>query len=111
MPAPICTTASVIQCPHGGQASLLTSDTQLRIEGAFALLETDVHPVAGCPFTLPGPKPSPCLSIRWSAGATQTKVRGVPVLLQTSVGVCYSAEQAPQGVALVTQVQTQAHGF
>jgi hypothetical protein len=110
MPAPICTTTSTIQCPHGGMAILLTSDTQMQIQGAFALLETDVHPVAGCPFML-GLAYHPCVTIRWSAGATQTKVNGIPVLLQTSVGVCYAADQAPQGVALITQVQSLALGI
>jgi hypothetical protein len=110
MPVPICTTTSTIQCPHGGMAILLTSDAQMQVQGAFALLETDVHPVAGCPF-MAGPVYHPCVTIRWSAGATQTKVNGIPVLLQTSVGVCYAADQAPQGVALITQVQSLALGI
>lgn len=109
MPVPICTTTSTIQCPHGGRAILLTTNTLMQIQGAFALLETDVHPVVGCPFT-PGSVYHPCVTIRWSTGATQTNVAGVPVLLQTSVGVCYAADQAPQGTALITQVQTSALG-
>jgi len=110
MGVPICTTNSTIQCPHGGMAILLTSDTQMQIQGGYALLETDVHPVAGCSFTL-GPVYHPCVTIRWSAGATQTKVNGIPVLLQTSVGVCYAADQAPHGTALITQVQSVAMGI
>jgi hypothetical protein len=90
-------------CPHGGQAQLLTSNTDALIDGAPALLQTDIHPVVGCPFTPVAY--SPCTSIRWLTGSTQTKVRGVPVLLQISVGLCLSAAQAPQGTALVVQVQ------
>jgi hypothetical protein len=110
MPIPICTTTSTIQCPHGGMAILLTSNTLMQIQGAFALLETDVHPVVGCPFML-GVVYHPCVTIRWSVGAIQTKVNSIPVLLQTSVGVCYAADQAPQGIALITQVQPLAQGI
>ena len=34
----------------------------------------------------------------------------VPVLLQTSVGLCLNAAQAPQGVAIVVQVQQRGEG-
>jgi hypothetical protein len=51
------------------------------------------------------------VTIRWSVGAMQTKVNSIPVLLQTSVGVCYAADQAPQGIALITQVQPIAQGI
>lgn len=109
MPSPICTTASTIQCPHGGVATLLTSNTVARAQGAFVLLETDVHTVAGCPFYR-GDSYSPCVTIRWSAAATKCTVNGVAALLQSSTGVCYSASQAPQGTALITQVQPMAQG-
>jgi hypothetical protein len=43
--------------------------------------------------------------------ATQTLVQHVPVLLQTSVGLCLNAAQAPQGAAIVVQVQQKAKGL
>jgi hypothetical protein len=43
-------------------------------------------------------------------GATQTKVNQTPVLLQTSSGLCFSAEQIPQGPPVITQVQQKAKG-
>jgi hypothetical protein len=110
MGIPILTTTSTLFCPHGGSVILLTTNVDMIIQGAPALLLTDVHPVAGCPFTI-GPKYSPCLTLRWLVGATQTNVRGVPVLLQNSVGICYNAEQAPQGPAIVAQVQQIALGL
>jgi hypothetical protein len=97
------TTNSRILCPHGGQAGLMTSNTKVFCRGAPVLLETDIHPVAGCPFTI-GPKASPCVKIQWIAGHADTLVEGVPVLCQTSIGTCYSAEQAPQGVAVIVAV-------
>ena len=55
--------------------------------------------------------PLPCLTIQWVTGATQTKVHGIPVLLQTSVGLCLNAFQAPQGPAVVVQAQQRALGI
>lgn len=109
MSVPILTTASTVLCPHGGTAWLFTSNVDLVVDGAPALLLTDQHPVTGCPFTV-GPKAQPCVLIRWLVGATVTRVRGIPVLLQTSVGLCFSAEQIPQGPPLVAQVQQQGRG-
>jgi len=105
---PILTTTSTVMCPHGGQAQLLTSNTEALIDGAPALLQTDVHVIVGCPFT--PVSYSPCVTIRWVTAATQTSVRGVPVLLQTSTGLCLNAAQAPQGTAMVVQVQSKAKG-
>ena len=105
---PILTTTSTVMCPHGGQALLLTSNTEALIDGAPALLQTDVHPIIGCPFTPVAY--SPCVTVRWITAATQTSVRNVPVLLQTSVGLCLNAAQAPQGIAIVVQVQQRGKG-
>jgi hypothetical protein len=110
MAVPICTTASTMTCPHGGTIILTTSNAKMKVQGAFALLVTDVHIVAGCPFAV-GPKYQPCVTVRWSAGATETNVDGTPVLIQTSIGTCYSVEQIPQGVAVIAQVQPNAKGL
>jgi hypothetical protein len=108
---PILTTLSKIQCPHGGQVTLSTANTVGQIDGGYALLQTDIHTVSGCPFTVaPGPKPQPCVTVRWISGATQNKINQTPVLLQTSSGLCYSAEQIPQGPPVVVQVQSKALG-
>jgi len=100
MPGRVLTTGSQVQCPHGGQATLTTANTATKPASGHALLESDVHPVAGCPFTIAS-KPSPCVRIEWSAAATKLAVNGTKVLLESSVGICYSPESAPQGVALV----------
>jgi hypothetical protein len=106
---PMLTSASTVICPHGGQALLLTTNTDALVQGAPVLLQTDVHAVVGCPF-FAGPVYSPCVTIRWLSGATQTSIRGTPVLLRNSVGLCQNAAQAPQGTAVVVQTQTQAQG-
>jgi hypothetical protein len=108
MPGYILTTMSQVKCTHGGTATLTTANTMIKIDGAPALLETDVHPVVGCPFTVPGPKPQPCVKIEWEAGAEKCKIKGKKVLIQSSVGKCISAEGATQGVAIVAQTQIKA---
>ena len=100
----LLTTASSVMCPHGGQAMLVTSNARVTASGAPILLETDIHPVVGCPFTI-GPKYSPCVRIEWSAGSRAVSIGGTPVLVTTSVGKCIGAEGAPQGVAIIGQTQ------
>ena len=108
MPGAVLTTASTVMCMHGGTAILTTMNTRLIVVGMPALLQTDVHAVAGCPFQIPvgvGTKPSPCIRIEWQGGSTQLTIGGVGVLVQTSIGICYSPEGAPQGVAIIAATQ------
>ena len=108
---PILTTTSIVMCPHGGMARLSTTNTEMLLDGVPALLLSDVHQIVGCPFTLPPAVPSPCLTIEWLVGATQTSLHSVPVLLLSSVGLCYNAAHAPQGLAVVMQAQQRAMGI
>ena len=110
MPGYVLTTMSQVLCTHGGKAMLTTANTKVKIQSAPALLETDVHTVTGCTFTLPGPKPSPCVRIEWTAGAVLNKNDGTKLLIQTSVGKCMSAEGAMQGIANIAQTQMKARG-
>jgi hypothetical protein len=101
------TTMSTIMCPHGGQALLITTQAQALADRALVLLETDIHTVVGCPFTV-GQKYSPCVRIEWSAGATNVTVNGTATLTQTSIGQCFNAEGAVQGVATIVSTQQEA---
>jgi hypothetical protein len=101
---PILTTTSTVTCPHLGKAVLQTTNTVARIAGAPALLVTDVHAVTGCTST------PPCVAIAWAAGATQAKLGGIPLLLRTSVGICFNSFLIPQGVAVIAQTQTRGLG-
>jgi hypothetical protein len=106
MPGKVLTTGSQVKCPHGGSATLSTANAKASPASGKALLESDIHTVAGCAFTI-GTKPSPCIRIQWSAGAAKLKATGTPVLVESSVGMCYSAEGAPQGTALVVQADAK----
>jgi hypothetical protein len=110
MPGNVLTTSSTVLCMHGGSAILTTSNSKMMVDSMPALLETDVHSVAGCPFQIPAPsgtKPSPCIRIQWSGGAVKLTVGGVGVLMQSSIGMCYSPEGAVQGVANIVNTQVK----
>jgi hypothetical protein len=109
MAAGILDLGCTIQCPHGGQATVSPGNTDVTVGGNPALLATDVMTIAGCSFNVSG-SPVPCVTIQWSAPATRNTVSTVPVLLETSVGVCLNAAGAPQGTAIVNGVQTSASG-
>jgi hypothetical protein len=106
MPGDVLTVGATVQCPHGGRAVLMTSNTRVSGKDGPVLLESDVHLVLGCPFTV-GPKYSPCVRIQWSAPATQTNANGVQPLVETSIGMCIGAEGGPQGIAIVASTQRQ----
>ena len=85
MPGPVLTIAAAATCPHGGKVT-----------------------IAGCPFQIPigtGTKPQPCVKVQYTVPATRVQVLGSPVVLSTSVGLCQSAEQIPQGAPIVSAVQ------
>lgn len=107
MAGKILTIASSITCLHGGRALLFTTNARVRVDGAPALLESDVLPVVGCPF-YDGSKYSPCIRIEWSAGASKVKVNGTRVLVRSSIGKCLNAQSATQGLALILNTQVKA---
>ena len=96
-----------IQCPHGGQATPVPTNTKVKVDGSFALLSTDQFIVAGCTFQLPGPVPSPCMTVEWSMEATKVTIDGTGPLLESSMGLCKAATQAVQGPASVSGAQTK----
>jgi hypothetical protein len=106
MAGQLLTRASQIQCVHGAPAVLLTTNAVTKAVRADVLLETDVHLVTGCPFVI-GLKPSPCVRIEWTAGASAATVQGTKVLTRFSVGKCISPEGAVQGVAIIASTQTK----
>ena len=45
--------------------------------------------------------------MQWTVPATRVLINGQPALLQTSTGLCLSAEQIPQGPPIITVTQTR----
>lgn len=107
MPGPIYHVGASAICPHGGQVTTVSSNARVLVNGMPAATVADTSLIAGCPFQLPGPTPSPCITVRWLVPAVRVSVMGQQVLLQTSQNLCLSAAQAPQGPAIVTVNQTR----
>jgi hypothetical protein len=108
---PLLDTKSALQCAHGMKVEHPPSQVRVKTNGAPVLTVADIGAITGCPFTIPTAKPSPCVTTEWTQGATRVKIDGKAVLLQTSIGVCKSPEQAPQGPPLVTATQMRVKGI
>lgn len=97
-------------CPHGGQITTISSNARVLVSGQPVATLADTSLVAGCPFTVPPSKPQPCIKVQWLAPAVRVMVGGQPALLQTSPGLCLSAEQIPQGPPTVVAGQLRVQG-
>lgn len=102
------TTASSMTCPHGGTVSATTTNATTDAGGSKIVTIGDTFTISGCAFTLPGPKPSPCVRVQWVVPDVRVRVGGVPTLSQTSVGICMSADSIPQGPVVVSSTQVRA---
>jgi len=91
-------------CPHGGQVTIIPSSPRVLVSGQAVATLADTTLVAGCAFTVP------CVKVQWIAGAVRVTVGGQPALLQTSPGLCQSAEQIPQGPPTVIAGQIRVKG-
>lgn len=100
---------ATVMCPHGGQATLLPSQSRVQAGTQPVATLSDVYTITGCAFA-PGGKPQPCVTIQWVTPSGRIQVNGQPALLRSSVGLCQSAEKIPQGPPLVTVVQQRAVG-
>jgi hypothetical protein len=106
----LLTTASILMCPHGGTVSAISSNTQATAGGSPLVRASDTFIIAGCPFTLPGAVPSPCMTVQWMQTDTASKAAGDFTLSMNSMGLCLAATQAPQGTVLINQTQQQVTG-
>jgi hypothetical protein len=97
---------SILMCPHGGQVQIISTNTRTKGGGGFLVTAADTFIVVGCPFMI-GPVPSPCVTVQWIVSDSRVKVNGSPTLSQSSVGLCLSAAQAPQGPVSIVNTQTK----
>ena len=105
---------SSLQCPHGGTVAIVSANTHVKADGAFAALSTDTFTISGCPFQIPAapsPIPSPCITVQWVVTNVRTKTNSTPNLSQSCVGLCLSALQIPQGPVVIKQTQTKVSGL
>jgi uncharacterized Zn-binding protein involved in type VI secretion len=107
MTIPIVTMATKIQCPHGIPGNVMTSTAKVMIDNMPPLVMGDKGMISGCPFQLPGPKPSPCVTAMLTKAATKVLAENKPVLLMNPADMCQSPEQAPQGPVVWTTIQSK----
>ena len=100
------TTQAKLQCPHGGQVQIVSANTKVSAGAALATAK-DQFIITGCPFQLPGPVASPCVSVKWLIPDTRVSVLGQETLSQSSTGLCLAATQMPQGPVIVLSTQTR----
>ncbi len=112
MAAALLTTASSLQCPHGGTVAIASGNSTV-VAGAALALATDTFTISGCPFQIPvgaGTAPHPCMTVQWTKANLLTTVNGTPTLAQDSAGLCLAADQAPQGPVSVVSTQPTVIG-
>lgn len=105
MPEPVVVVGGTASCPHFGVANVQATQTRVLVRGAAVVLVNDPALVKGCPFQIPvpgGTKPSPCGRVSWAKPAVRVTHFGIPIVIQSSSGVCFSPEQAPQGAPTIT---------
>ena len=105
----LLTVSSTLMCPHGGTVSITTSNSKASA-GDFLATAADTFVVQGCPFNIAGVL-HPCMTVQWSTTALRSTVGGNPPLTMDSVGICYAADQAPQGPVLIQSTQAKALGL
>jgi uncharacterized Zn-binding protein involved in type VI secretion len=110
MPGFLLHVGATTMCPHGGQVSVIPSNSRVLVSGQPVATASDTYPIAGCPFTVPPGKPQPCVTVRWLVPASRVLINGQPAILQTSTGLCQSGEQIPQGAPIVVTSQARVRG-
>jgi hypothetical protein len=92
-------------CTHGAPVQVVPGSPRVLASGLPVATMADLFPVTGCPFVLPSGTPSPCVLVQWLVPAARVLVNGAPPILNTSMGLCRSAAQVPQGPPIVVTTQ------
>ena len=109
MPGFVLHVNAACQCTHAGPATIIPAQPRVLVSGQPVATMTSQIMVAGCAFTVPGPKPQPCITIKWLMPSVRVLVLGQPAMLLPAPGagpgLCLSPEQIPQGPPIVSAVQ------
>ncbi len=104
------TSASTLQCPHGGMISAVASNSKVSLGGSPIVLSSDTFTVGGCAFVI-GPTPHPCLQVQWIVTVLKGAADGSRPLSTDSVGLCKAADGAPQGPVMIASTQAKVSGL
>jgi hypothetical protein len=108
-PKPLAHVGAMAQCPHGGPLTFAPGSTRVRVSGMPVATVADQATIAACAFNVSG-SPHPCVRVQWTFPAVRVKASLAPVILQTSVGLCLAADQAPQGPPIISGTQPRVLG-
>jgi hypothetical protein len=103
MGAPLLTVNATVMCPHGGQGTIIPSQTAV-VAGGTVCTQADEVIIAGCPFMV-GPSPSPCMSVQWQSASASSTAGALAVLIASSEGLCLNPAGAPQGPVILVPAQ------
>jgi hypothetical protein len=109
MPGLVAHVGMVAQCPHGGTVMEVPSTPRVFLSGRPVATLADQYPIVACALNVAG-APHPCVRVQWLVPALRVKANLMPVILQTSVGLCLAADQAPQGPPIVSSTQLRVIG-
>ena len=85
---------------------IVSTNTHVKVDGAYAALSTDQFMISGCPFMM-GNVPSPCMTVKWLVADMRDTVNKAATLSSGSTGLCMSAAQVPQGPVNIVNTQTK----
>jgi len=111
MPGFILHVNAGMQCTHFVPATIFPSQARVLVSAQPVATMASQVTVIGCPFTVPGPKPQPCVKVQWQMPSTRVFVMGLPVMLQPApgpgAGLCISPgpPPLPNGPPIVTAMQ------
>lgn len=108
MGANLLTVASVLMCPHGGTVQAIPSSPRVSMGGASVVYASDTFIVAGCPFVPVAPMP--CVLVQWAQPSLDSAGPAAQTLTENSVGFCFSAEGALQGMVMIQATQGMVSG-
>jgi hypothetical protein len=106
MPGFVLHEGATILCAHQGRAEPMAPARNVTVGGRPVVVQNVPHTISACPFTTPGGTPQPCVSARWTTGATRVRVNGERLLLQDSRATC-----PPNGTPVtVSRTQMRVRG-
>ena len=71
-----------------------TAHSEYRVNGLPPMRQQDTYVVVGCSWVAPGGITMPCIRVEWLTASKNLIVRGSPVLLHNSTGICIGAGAA-----------------
>ena len=117
MPGFLLHVGAVMQCTHAAPCTIAPLQPRVVVSGQPVAPLARIIAVAGCPFQIPtpaGPKPQPCVLVKWLMPSARFLVSGQPAALVPAPGpgpgMCQSPEQIPQGPPIVNTVQVRVIG-